>query len=341
MGQETRVPAAYIRLILAAAARRGVDPARLLQPTGVTPQQIDSLGFRLSAGDAVRVIEDAIELTGDAGLGLELGLETKPTGHGDLGFAAMSCDTLGKALDLVVRYVHLQLPDIALRIFPDGSQVVLESGERNRIAPVIRRFIQECLMAGLYQMGTSLLLNYRPADAELWFDWPEPEYFERFRARLPRTLFDMPSVQLRFSAVFLELPFRMADPEAVRRFVAQCERERLLIDPGGADLVERVRSALVRRADGFPDLDAVAAKLALSVRTLKRKLRERGYGYRVLLNEARLREARRMLRDPDLHIAQISESLGYSDPACFTRAFRRWSGITPSEARTRLSREAS
>ncbi len=341
MGQETRVPAAYIRLVLAAAARRGIDPSDLLRPVGLSPQQIESVGYRLSAGDAVRVIERAIELTGDAGLGLELGLETKPTGHGDLGFAAMSCDTLGKALDLVVRYVQLQLPDVALRVFVDGSHVVLESSERNRVAPAIRRFIQECLIAGLWQMGAGLLLNYRPADTAIWFDWPEPDYFERFRSRLPQTLFGMPAIQLRFSAVFLDLPLRLSDPEAVRRFVEQCERERVVLEPYGGDVVERVRNALVARPGSFPDLDAVAAKLGVSGRTLKRKLKERGFGFRVLLNEARLREARRMLQDSDLHIQHISESLGYSDPACFTRAFRRWSGTTPSQARTRIPRVRS
>ena len=71
----------------------------------------------------------------------------------------------------------------------------------------------------------------------------------------------------------------------------------------------------------------------MSGRTLKRKLHERGTTFRALLDDARFRQAQHLLENPDLDIQQVAIALGYRDPACFTRAFRRWSGRTPSQAR--------
>ena len=71
----------------------------------------------------------------------------------------------------------------------------------------------------------------------------------------------------------------------------------------------------------------------MSVRSLQRRLSESGLKYSGLLNQAKFDHAKEMLRDFQVPIKEISESLGYVDPAHFTRAFRRWSGLSPSEFR--------
>jgi AraC-like DNA-binding protein len=67
-----------------------------------------------------------------------------------------------------------------------------------------------------------------------------------------------------------------------------------------------------------------------SVRTLQRRLKSTGLNFNVLINEARYRHARDKLRNSNLSVAEIGKLLGYSDPAHFSRAFRRWSGLSPS-----------
>lgn len=324
-------------MVLEAAARRGVPAAAVLRGTDLRPEQLDSPELRVPARDAARLIGNAIAQTSDPGLGLEIGLQMKPTSHGNLGSAAMTCRTLGEAIDLVARYWRLQLRDVALRVFADGPQVVLELRESQPLGP-FRQLFLEWVTTALYQMGMTILVNHSPApEAEIWFDWPEPDYFGRYRSRLPSVRFEMPSVQLRFAAAYLEQPLRLADTATARRSVERCERDLRLLELEAVDVVERVRIALVPGSDGFPDLDSVATGLGMSGRTLKRKLHERGYRFRSLLDDARLREARRLLMNPEIEIGQIAELLGYSDAAGFNRAFRRWSGETPSQARERLS----
>jgi len=78
-------------------------------------------------------------------------------------------------------------------------------------------------------------------------------------------------------------------------------------------------------------IEEVARISDLPVRTLQRRLRERGLKFNDMLTEARFEYAREQLKQTGVEIKTIAQSLGYSDAAHFTRAFRRWSGISPSE----------
>jgi AraC-like DNA-binding protein len=303
----------------------------VLAGTALTLADLDSAERRVAAGDAAAVLRNALALTGDHGLGLEWGLRTRPTAHGYVGFAAMSAGTLREALELSTRYVHLRQRDTGLSASVQGEHIVLEARENHELGG-LRRVFFESIMVGFYTMSGFLLGEPRPV-GEIWFDWPEPDYFERFRARLPTVRFAMPSVQVRLSAAYLDRRLIMPDATAVRSAVEQCEREQALSDPGPDNLLERVRAQLAPGPDGYADLERVSARLFMSGRTLKRKLQERGTTFRALLDDARFRQAQHLLENPDLDIQQVAIALGYRDPACFTRAFRRWSGRTPSQAR--------
>jgi AraC-like DNA-binding protein len=90
--------------------------------------------------------------------------------------------------------------------------------------------------------------------------------------------------------------------------------------------------------DGYPSVRVVAGQMGIPVRTLQRRLREQGITYRELVDEFRFREACRYLDDTEDRVASIASALGYRDPSHFSRAFRRWSGMRPSDYR--MSRRA-
>jgi AraC-like DNA-binding protein len=117
-------------------------------------------------------------------------------------------------------------------------------------------------------------------------------------------------------------------------FVWHRHREALEKWKQGDDLTGSLR--LVLRAylpDGSPGI-SLAAKLAgTTVRTLQRRLAGQNTTYSQLLDELRHDLAIYLLRDPKREAADISRELGYRDPAIFTRAFRRWTGQTPSQYR--------
>jgi AraC-like DNA-binding protein len=85
---------------------------------------------------------------------------------------------------------------------------------------------------------------------------------------------------------------------------------------------------------GYPSVERIAEQLRLPVRTLQRRLNEQGLTYSELIEELRYREACRLLKRTEKRVAAISAALGYADPSHFSRAFRRWSGMRPSQYRS-------
>lgn len=97
---------------------------------------------------------------------------------------------------------------------------------------------------------------------------------------------------------------------------------------------ERVRAVVAQSLrDGEPRIGDVAQRLGMTARTLQRRLQDEQLGFTTLVDEARLRLARRYLADESLSISEVSFALGYSEPSAFTRAFKRWAGCAPAEFR--------
>ena len=85
---------------------------------------------------------------------------------------------------------------------------------------------------------------------------------------------------------------------------------------------------------GPPQVTTAADILGLSVRTLQRRLSMSGLNYSQIVARARYQAATRLLKEGDISITEVAMELSYSDAAHFTRAFKRWSGVTPREYRS-------
>ena len=104
-------------------------------------------------------------------------------------------------------------------------------------------------------------------------------------------------------------------------------------------MVEAARDVILRAfATGHPPIEKIAGAVNMSVRTFQRRLAEAGRTYKMLLDEVRFAEARRALASSNEPLKAISFGLGFAEQASFTRAFRRWTGLAPSEYRRRQRR---
>ncbi len=100
------------------------------------------------------------------------------------------------------------------------------------------------------------------------------------------------------------------------------------------DFVGSLRQAIaLLLRDTYPDIHLAAEMSQMSVRTLQRRLAQEGFTYSHLVEQVRCAEAVRWLQDPNLKLVNIAAELGYTDAAHFTRAFKRWTGISPREFR--------
>jgi AraC-like DNA-binding protein len=114
------------------------------------------------------------------------------------------------------------------------------------------------------------------------------------------------------------------------------ERE-LGVAPPAEDFVESLKQVIhTYLPSGQATIGTMAEVVGTSVRTLQRRLEGVGVVYSTLVDEVRLQTAAPLLEDPDILLTDIAFELGYSDPAHFVRAFRRWAGVAPSEYRADL-----
>ena len=138
-------------------------------------------------------------------------------------------------------------------------------------------------------------------------------------------------ISLEIPSHFFSLPVIRPSRKSERNRI---EDDTLRIAAPSEDLAgsisQAIRSGLATR---MVPIQHAAEMARMGVRTLQRKLRAEGLIYSDLVNRVRFQEAGKLLVEPNMKIAEISHSLGYSDPANFTHAFQRWSGITPSTYR--------
>ncbi|MFP5439956.1 MAG: AraC family transcriptional regulator [Gammaproteobacteria bacterium] len=329
---------AYLQLLVEMMGERGIAPATLLAGMPMNPALLGQPEARMSAQQWTRVLLRALELTGDRGLGYEYGLRMRPTVHGVLGYATLSCTTMRQALEISARYARVRQAHFSMHLVEGGDRCRLEVREKFPI-PVLRSFFYENMLLGLAR-GHAVLLGRDLRDfteLEIWFDWPEPDYHRALADRLPAIRFSQPVNALCFPPGYLDLRPVLADPHASQQAIALCERELALAAGQEADITARVRAELVpAKHGGYPQLDDVAARLAMSGRTLKRKLQQSGASFLLMLEEARRRDAHELLAHTDLPIQQIAARLGYLNPANFSRAFSQWTGESPTQYRARM-----
>ena len=145
-----------------------------------------------------------------------------------------------------------------------------------------------------------------------------------------------------FRAKDLSRPLPGSDARAYAGGLREVEALEAFRDGGLHEHIQRVlRRLLIAGAPASElRLEPVAALFGLHVRTLNRRLRAEGTSFKALLDETRYRIARQLLRDTPLPMQELAITLGYADVTAFTRAFRRWSGVSPAVWRSSRRRDA-
>ncbi len=326
------IPVAYPLLLLDILREHGVAIEPLIADCGIYRHDLENVEGRITPTQFAQLVTLGEQLSGHPALGYEMGLRMRLTTHGDLGYALLSSSTLGDALSLGQKFMPLRSRALHMRHRTEGEHVVIEFSERFDLGP-LRQFTFESLLIGLYraahwlQGGVPIHINV---------DWPRPDYHARYEQAIPPMQFNQATVQLRLPVRALQIPLAQADATAARQAVQRCERELALLDEYRTT-TERLYQLLQDHPGRYPDLETCAQRLLLSTRTLKRRLQDEGVCYQKILDDVRLRDARRLLKTTQLGLEEIARLLGYADPANFSRAFRKWTGSPPRAYREQRS----
>ena len=322
------VPAAYAEQLVRLVARWKVEPDDLLAGLGLTEGAVQEPHRRLSLPTYCALIERARSLTGEPGLGFYLGLQKRASAYGYLGFAAMSASSVGEALELVTRLSPMLTTSVSLRLRVEGPLAALVVEEHVDLGSA-RDVVLIGLIFGmrqLAQMSTGQDVHCNGVDLAM----PEPAYLPRFKHLMPNVRFDQPLNQVVFDTALLDMPLVQADRIALRLAREECERALDALGYEG-ELVERVRQALWQDGgEGLRSFDGVAAKLAVSERTLRRMLTAQGVSFSALLDQERSEKAMFLLEASRITLEALAERLGYSTLSNSVRAFPSMDGDDPS-----------
>jgi AraC-like DNA-binding protein len=324
------VRVAHVIHLIDVVKRWDVSAEALLSGSDVTGAMLEDPRATLPVPTLIGLLERARTLTREPALGAYIGLHTRATLYGSVGFAVVSAATIREAIDVSLRFGRLVTTAVTVRFREDtrvASLIVDEHADFGSARDIV---IMTTLVA-LWQVSASLT-DRKLTTSTAEFSFPEPDYAPRLGFTGLRMRFGRPAHRLTFDARSLDLPYIMPSPVAFKLAGEHCQKELDSLGLDG-DLVARVRGLVARPDGGARTLEEVAAALHRSPRTLKRQLGAHGASFSGL-RDVELRErAMLLLRAPELSLADVASRLGYSSVTNFERAFFRWTATTPATCR--------
>lgn len=309
----------------------GVDPAVLFERAGLDPGKLYDAEARYPDSRLYKLWQLSLEATGDPYIGLKVASYWHPSVAHALGYAWLASATLKDALERTVRY---------FRMVSDKEKLILtETDEEFRLIienPIVdyptaaedvdasfAAVVSLCRMCNGDAFNPLRVTMRRP-------ELPDPKPFaECFRAPIQYSgnensmCFDKADALSALPTANAEVA--RANEEIVKGYLARFDR---------SNTAMQVRARLTEQlSSGHATQNTVADALHVSLRSLQRRLNKEGTSYKVLLDETRRELATHYMAETHRSINEITYLLGFSEPSNFSRAFRRWTGMSPSAYR--------
>ena len=326
-------PMAFVRAIVQAYERGGLPAGAALARAQIAPERVHDDGARITAWQLQQLSGEAMRELDDEALGWFS--RRLPWGsYGMLARASLSAPTLGVALARWCRHHGLIAPDIALSLSSDGGVARIEiAGEpASGLTPEMREFCLVTVLRNVHGLACWYIDSRIPLRGAA-FPFEAPAHAAAYEVLFPGgTAFGAARAALRFDAQYLQLPLRR-DERALRQMlqdalpltVLQYRRDRLL--------VQRVRRLMEDEPGAPHSAEALAARMHMSPRTLYRQLKDEGATLQALKDEVRRHRAAELLLRGRRPVKQVAEAAGFQSEKSFIRAFKGWTGLTPSEFR--------
>ncbi|SEE50417.1 AraC family transcriptional regulator [Pseudomonas migulae] len=281
-----------------------------------------------------KVMAEAARRTGNPDIGLLAYARAHPANLEVLGYAVMSCATLGAALQRLVDYQSLICNGFYMCLDQEATALKLIGFDISAQPSLTPRPFIDAGAAQIVGLVHWLLPQRKPHPVAATFTYPKPADTTRLEHLLGSNLsFGASYNSLTFSLDDCSIALPTADP-ALDVLHVEYARTRLNLLLNGS-MTERVRRVLSERlAQGVPsDLNRIAQAAGVSARSLQRRLSNEGMHFSALQDEARLMLAHNFLRNSARSVKYIGALLGFRDQSSFHKACIRWFGMTPGRYR--------
>ena len=302
----------------------GFDPAQMNEPRMRYPKE----AFHILWAEVVRV-------TGSDSIGIEAGRLYSPLDLSALGVSFLSSMTLMEGLQRLHRYESIVNSDLTFTIKETQDRVDVLSDAEFKYEEVarIQQDIRLSVIVDLCRKGLGLALN----PIEVAFTYPEPKDTSEYAAVFCCPLvFGQPISRVSFSTEDTQRAFLTSNRELA--LGNDQILDGMLSELKGSSLASQVKHVIIEcLPSGSPTEKDIVERFFMSSRTLQRRLSDEGTNFRTLLLEARRALAEQYIADKNMPLAEISYMLGFADQSSFFRAFKKWTGDSPSQFRESLS----
>jgi AraC-like DNA-binding protein len=312
---------------------KGVVPSALFEALNIDNKGISSADSRLSLSLCNQLYEQAVALTDDPLLPIKVSQCVVAATFHALGYSIQASASLKDAFDRLVRYERILSSVYALDFREHNGTYYLQlnpsSCGDNQIdvnehleLTMLLSIVKVC--RDLSHPGFSPIKIFTTASRRCVKQFQDYASCNiEFDAEQPMLVLDGAMMETRSPNFAPDLI--IASDKAADEYLARLDR---------TNVVNQVRTEVVSlMATGATSIDLVAEKLNFSQRSLQRKLNDSGTRYKDLVEDIRQSMAEQYLNQNHLSLGEISYLLGFSNVANFSRAFKRWKGVTPGSYR--------
>ena len=318
-------------------AQVGVDSADVLRRARLPEDLLGREDARLSAEALFRFSEALDASVPDPGFWVQLTDAMSPEWFTPPVFAALCSPDLASAVGRLALFKPLIGPmTLDVRDEREGLLLTYRWKDTPLRPPAYMHVLEALFVVKLARLGARQEIC--PTEVVL----PElPRAPHLYEGYLGVPLQRGEAIRVSFSPADAHRPFLTSNPAMWSIFEPELRR-RLADLEGDATFTERTQAVLLEALpSGRHTMDAVARRLAVSSRTLQRRLREEGTSFKEVVSTTRERLARHYLRHANLTSSEIAFLLGFEEPTSFFRAFQRWTGTTPETMRQQLRTPSS
>jgi len=313
----------------------GFSQARVSKISGIDLSYLEQQDSRLPLDQYQTLWKTALALTNNPSLGLELGQILNTSKIGLVGHVVFNCETLAEGLSEYIRLFSIVNEAISLTLETDKDYAYLRFIHLNPeyyCTPDMERTMTLFLHRAKAIFDQDV--QWESAD----FQHAQPEYSDQYKKTFNCPLrFSQNYCQVVFKRQYLALSPKQRNPyigSAARQYANNLLKK--LFKRSYADKVKALITQSI--GTGEADVDHIAKQLNTSRQTLYRKLKAENVSFQELLEDVRFASAKEQLKESELSLSEIAFSLGFSDLSAFSRAFKRWSGVTPKGFRENLKK---
>jgi AraC-like DNA-binding protein len=320
-------PAVTLRAFLTAFGSLGWDTDLLMRVAGVTRSLLEDPDASVPCEALSAVICEALRTRRLKNPGIKAAAQISIGAFPLLDYLIVTSDTLGQAVTQLSRYLRIM-----------GAPFSLEIYDRENPVRLVYTAIPDPFTAE-FEVALPIFHLRNETDSRLSVAYASLTHQPDDVTEVEQTLGCPVRAQASWNGIALpaealHLPMRRRDPVLHQLLRHDAEKIRATL-PSSRDVVAQVRHVLTSLlAHGNAEIQVTARALASSVRSLQRRLAAAGTSYQAVLDSTRQEAATSYLAGHVFSIAEIGYLLGYSEPAAFHRAFKRWTGLTPHEFRT-------